>query len=71
MIWIKVCQVKKRGESLLAARLRLRQERLKLPHHRPAVKLHDSLVVVLTPPLEAVVVVVEVLVEVLVMQYVK
>ena len=62
--------MKKREESLPAARLRLRQERLKLPHNRPAVKLHDSLVVVL-PPLEAVVVVMEVLVEVLVMQYVK
>ena len=49
-------------------RLRLRQERLKLPHNRPAVKLQYLLVVVLLP-LEAVVV--EVLVEVLVMQYVK
>ena len=53
-------------------RLRLRQERLKLPHNRPAVKLQYLLVVVLLP-LEAVVVVVavEVLLEVLVIQYVK
>ena len=56
---------------LQAARLSLRQERIKLPHNRPAVKLHDLLLLVVILPLEAVVVVVEVLVEVMVMQYVK
>ena len=57
--------------AFLLVRLRLWQERLKLPHNRPAVKLQYLLLLVVLLPLEAVVVVVEVLVEVLVMQYVR
>ena len=55
---------------LQAVRRRQRRERKKQRLTGPAEKLHDSQVVVL-PLLEVVVVVVEVLVEVLVMQYVK
>ena len=39
---------------LQPVRLRLRQERLKLSHNRPAVKLHDLLLLVVPPPLELV-----------------
>ena len=52
-------------------RLRQRRERKKRRLKGPGEKLHDLLLLVVLLPLGAVVVVVEVLVEVLVMQYVK
>ena len=65
--WIKALT---QEDALQAVRRRQRRERKKRRLKGPGEKLHDLVLLVVLLPLEAVVVV-EVLVEVLVMQYVK